>query len=354
MGGVMDGGAYLSAARSKPSDEQGLREVAEYARGVHLLHDLGVSSGSERKRTGGRSGNTTKENKDGRSDIVALSPSQNRRHSISSRREEETLSQRIRHDNEASWEELVRCNLRLEQMLRQSEADLQRYREQLVTMREDERRRLRRDLHDGLGSTLAGLTFGLDATRSLLKQNPKHAGTLLAELKAQTQGAITDIRRLVYDLRPPVLDDLGLVGALYEQAANYGLVGDGLSKEQRKTSRTNDLIVSVEAPEYLPPLPGAVEIACYRITQEAMTNVVRHARAHACHVRLSIDEIENMLELEITDDGLGLPEDHCAGVGLNSMRERADELGGTCVVCAVSSTGGTRVLTRLPLPTREE
>jgi signal transduction histidine kinase len=216
-------------------------------------------------------------------------------------------------------------------------ADLQRSRERLVTAREEERRRLRRNLHDGLGPQLATLTLKLDAARNLLSQEePAAAEALLAELKAQTQAAISDIRRLVYDLRPPALDELGLIAAIREQATNYS---------------QNDLNVSVEAPEQLPPLPAAVEVAAYRIVQEAMTNVSRHARAGACHVRLSLS---NELELEITDDGVGLPEDLRAGVGLSSMRERAAELGGTFAAEPLAPAGGTRVLARLPLPTSRE
>jgi signal transduction histidine kinase len=213
-------------------------------------------------------------------------------------------------------------------------ADLQRSRERLVTAREEERRRLRRNLHDGLGPQLATLTHKLDAARNLLSQvEPAAAEALLAELKAQTQAAISDIRRRVYDLRPPALDELGLIAAIREQATNYS---------------QNGLNVSVEAPEQLPPLPAAVEVAAYRIVQEAITNVSRHARAGACHVRLSLS---NELELEITDDGVGLPEDLRAGVGLSSMRERAAELGGTFAAEPLALAGGTRVLARLPLPT---
>jgi signal transduction histidine kinase len=153
---------------------------------------------------------------------------------------------------------------------------------------------------------------------------------------AQAQSAVTDIRRLVYALRPPALDDLGLIWAIGETAAQYA---------------QNGLRVSVEAPEELSPLPAAVEVAAYRIVQEAMTNVSRHARAGACHVRLSLS---NELELEITDDGVGLPEELRAGVGLSSMRERAAELGGTFAAEPLAPAGGTRVLARLPLPTSRE
>lgn len=232
-------------------------------------------------------------------------------------------------------------------------ADLQRSRERLVTAREEERRRLRRDLHDGLGPTLAGLTFGLDAARSLLTQNPNDTDVLLAELKAQTQATVADIRRLVYGLRPPALDDLGLVPAIRQQAANHGSISEVLTGGTGKEDRENGLLVFLDAPEQLPSLPAAVEVACYRIAQEATTNVARHARAHNCQIRLSVDDAENALELEVTDDGLGLPEDRRAGVGLSSMRERATELGGSCVVEPVP-TGGTRVLARLPLPAADD
>ena len=216
-------------------------------------------------------------------------------------------------------------------------ADLQRSRERLVNTREEERRRLRRDLHDGLGPQLATLILKLDAARNLLSQEePAAAEALLTELKTQMQAAISDIRRLVYDLRPPTLDELGLVPAIREQATNYS---------------QNGLNISVETPESLPQLPAALEVAAYRIVQEALTNVSRHARANECRVRLSLGD---ELELEVTDDGIGMPESRHAGVGLSSMRERAAELGGTCKVEPSGPAGGTCVLARLPLPTSSE
>jgi len=218
-------------------------------------------------------------------------------------------------------------------------ADLQRARERLVSAREEERRRLRRDLHDGLGPQLSSQTLTIDAVRTLMRRDPDAAEALLLDLKAQAQDAIADIRRLVYALRPPALDDLGLLGALRESAAQYG---------------QNGLRVSVEAPESLPPLPAAVEVAVYRIAQEALTNVVRHAEARECIVSLAVDDAASALRLEVRDDGRGLPEprvdDHGhTGVGLSSMRERATELGGSLVVDRPSE-GGTSVRARLPLP----
>jgi signal transduction histidine kinase len=225
-------------------------------------------------------------------------------------------------------------------------ADLQHSRERLVTTREEERRRLRRDLHDGLGPQLATLTLKLDAARNLLPHEPKATDALLAELKAETQAAIADIRRLVYALRPPALDELGLVSAIREQATNYGLP----QGPEGEADHADTVVFSLEAPEQLPPLSAAVEVAAYRIAQEAITNVARHARARTCRIRISLGK---ELQLEIIDDGVGLPLDRHAGVGLTSMRERAAELGGSCVIEPIP-TGGTRVLVRLPLPPSEE
>jgi signal transduction histidine kinase len=211
-------------------------------------------------------------------------------------------------------------------------ADLQRSRERLVATREEERRRLRRDLHDGLGAQLAGLNVQAGALRRLIPQDPAGADEMVVELREELRGAISDIRRLVYDLRPPALDDLGLAEALRRLAERYGSNGD----QPR---------VSVKAPDDLPTLPAAVEVAVYRIAQEALTNVARHAKANSCVVRLSVN---HDVTLEVVDDGVGIPAGRNAGVGLSSMRERASELGGSCVVQS-EPEGGTRVLVRLPL-----
>ena len=210
--------------------------------------------------------------------------------------------------------------------------DLQRSRERLVTTREEERRRLRRDLHDGLGPMLGSLPLKLDVASDLIEEDPAATRALLRGLKEQAQDAVTDIRRLVYALRPPALDDLGLLGAIREITAQHG---------------ANGLNVSIEAPERLPDLPAAVEVAAYRIAQEALTNVARHAAASECVVRLALDEAEGVLRLEIEDDGRGLPAGSKRGVGLSSMSERAAELGGSCVVEPLPE-GGTRVRASLP------
>ena len=214
-------------------------------------------------------------------------------------------------------------------------ADLQRSREQLVSAREEERRRLRRDLHDGLGPRLAGLTLKLETARNRLAHDPL-AETLLADLIAGTQEAVVEIRHLVYALRPPALDELGLIPALQEQVLQYSDQG------------RHEIHIGLEAPEHLPPLPAAVEVAIFRIAQEALTNVMRHSRASRCVVRVALHEHKRLLDLEIEDNGCGLVSALSHGVGLVSMRERAEELGGTWKV-AQGSLGGTCVQVRLPI-----
>jgi signal transduction histidine kinase len=208
--------------------------------------------------------------------------------------------------------------------------DLQRSRERLVTAREEERRRLRRDLHDGLGPQLASQTLILTAARKLLHEDLNAADALLADATVHVQEAITDIRRLVYDLRPPALDDLGLVPALHEQIAQYQASG---------------VLFRLDAPEHLPALAAAVEVACYRITQEALTNVVRHAHARTCSIQITLDTV---LTLEIADDGMGLAPTYKPGVGFSSMRERAEELGGRCRIES-RPAGGSCVSAHIPL-----
>lgn len=212
--------------------------------------------------------------------------------------------------------------------------DLQRSRERLVTTREEERRRLRRDLHDELGPIIAAMSFKLDVVQNLAEHDAAAVKKVVAELKAQMQNVLTDIRRIAYDLRPPALDELGLIGALKEHIASHNQVPGRLQ-------------ITLEAPETPPPLPAAVEVAAYRIALEAITNVSRHAKARHCSVRLSL---LGDLCLEVIDDGGGLPDNVRAGVGMTSMRERAEELGGTCRTEALPQ-GGTQVMVRLPLST---
>ena len=213
--------------------------------------------------------------------------------------------------------------------------DLRASRESLVLAREEERWRIRRDLHDGLGPALAGVALGIDAARRSLPPGTGAAGDLdavLAELTTEVQVAVADVRRLVHDLRPPVLDQLGLVPAVVEYAA-------------RLTERGGPAI-SVSAGD-LPVLPAAVEVAAYRTVTEALTNVARHSGARRSSVTFRIEP--DLLEVEIADDGCGLPAQRTGtGLGLAAMVERAAELGGTCTVSGLRS-GGTIVLASIPL-----
>jgi signal transduction histidine kinase len=207
--------------------------------------------------------------------------------------------------------------------------DLQRSRERLVTAREEERRRLRRDLHDGLGPTLASLTLKLDAARNQLKRNPDTTDSLLVELKSQTQSAIEDIRRLVYNLRPPALDELGLFSATQEYANSHLRAG---------------LVVRIEQNGEISKLPAAVEVAAYRIVCEALTNISKHSQATECNVRFALN---GPLQIDVQDNGLGMPEGAHAGVGMFSMRERAAELGGTFTI-QPNTDGGVHITAHLP------
>ena len=212
---------------------------------------------------------------------------------------------------------------------------LQRSRERLVLAREEERRRIRRDLHDGLGPSLASQTFRLDVVLERLQHDPAAAADLVAALKDHNQELVADIRRLVYELRPPALDQLGLHGALTAHADQL--------------DRTGHLVIAVEThPDPLPSLPAAVEVAAYRIAREAMTNVVHHAAATRC--TLTVEVTDTAMSLTVTDNGIGLGDANQPGVGLLSMRERAEELGGTLELCATHPSG-TQVRATLPITT---
>ncbi|GII57822.1 hypothetical protein Pth03_62110 [Planotetraspora thailandica] len=208
--------------------------------------------------------------------------------------------------------------------------DLRESREHIVRAREEERLRIRRDLHDGLGPLLAAASLQVDvlADRAL----DAEASRLISKIKALISQSVTDVRQVVHGLRPPSLDDLGLVGVVREHATALRVAG---------------LHVVVDCPDDLTVNSAAVEVAAYRIVTEAMTNVVRHADAGTCTVTLNLDE--HRLRVEITDDGTGLASPHRDGVGLASMRERADELGGSVTVAA-GHGGGTRVIALLPVP----
>ncbi|NUR90978.1 MAG: GAF domain-containing sensor histidine kinase [Nonomuraea sp.] len=207
---------------------------------------------------------------------------------------------------------------------------LQRARERLVLAREEERRRLRHDLHDGLGPELAALTMRAETVQELMDDDPPQARRLLEEIVNGAESAVGEVRRLVEGLRPPALDTLGLVGALNAFVRAQAPGGPW---------------VRMSAPDDLPPLPAAIEVAAYRIVTEALTNVRRHAGAATCGLRLAVEQ--GRLTVEVSDDGAGLA-GRSPGVGLGSMRERAAELGGTFTVDSAPGEG-TRVRAVLPV-----
>jgi two-component system, NarL family, sensor kinase len=210
--------------------------------------------------------------------------------------------------------------------------DIRRSREQLVIATGEERRRLRRDLHDGLGPGLAGVVLGLQRARRQIPTDPAAATAQLDTLTRLTQEAIAEVRRLVEGLRPPVLDELGLIAALTERAEAFGAI-------------------TVRGPATAATLPAAVEVAAYLIAVEAMANISRHANAQAATVLIRLDDA---LHLDIADDGEGLPSGFRAGVGISSMRERAAELGGHCHIEPIEpiEPRGTRVRATIPLMLR--
>ena len=191
--------------------------------------------------------------------------------------------------------------------------ELQSSRAAVIAAVEDERRRLRRDLHDGLGPTLTGVAFAADAARNVLATDPVRAAELVAGLRGDVADAIAEIRRLVEGLRPPAVDELGLVGALTQQATRMRAAGG------------EPLVVRLDVPAALPALPAAVEVAAYRIVVEALTNVARHAGSRAAVVTLASDD---GLRIAVRDGGAATAA-WVPGVGLTSMRERAEQLGGT-------------------------
>lgn len=210
--------------------------------------------------------------------------------------------------------------------------ELQRARNELVRTREEERRRIRNDLHDGLGPQLAGIGLQLDIARSHLATDDPRVLASLTRAKGALGDAIVDIRRLVDGLRPPALDEVGLLSALHQQIAVLG--GDG----------GEHMAIELYGPAHLDRLPAAVEVAAFRIVTEAVNNAVRHSGGRRCTIRLALDA---SLALEIRDDGHGMSSAPSRGIGLASMHQRAEELGGAIAV--ETGPSGTIVTATLPL-----
>jgi signal transduction histidine kinase len=208
---------------------------------------------------------------------------------------------------------------------------LQQSRAAIVTAREEERRRLRRDLHDGVGAALAGVRLQVETARDLVTE-PVASG-LLQSAATGVATAVADVRAITDDLRPAVLDDLGLEGSMR-----------GLAHRMATPGTAIDVDVDVHG-----SMPAAVEVACYRIAAEALANAIRHADARRVVVHLH--GTTTCLSLQVEDDGVGLSgRPRGNGLGLASMRQRAEEIGGQLVMTSTAS--GTVVRADLPMEPR--
>jgi signal transduction histidine kinase len=239
-------------------------------------------------------------------------------------------------------------------------SELQQSRDRAVNALEDERRRLRRDLHDGLGPTLASLTLNLDAIQGWLARLRRDTpgtvqttgmldtvDTLIDESRGISTNAMSDVRRAINNLRPSLLDDLGLVGALERHS-------ERINADASVAGASGTPKVRIRLTDPLPVLPAGVEVAAFRIVMEALTNAMRHARAATCtaSIGLAVHSGQPHLRIEVADDGAGMPEAPQPGIGIAAMRDRAQELGGEL---SIESTGaGTRVIAQLPLPAGQE
>ena len=208
-------------------------------------------------------------------------------------------------------------------------ADLQRSREGVVLAREEERRRIRRDLHDGIGPLLSALSTHADVGLLRMERDPASVPEVLTRVQQLSEQAVTGLRRVVDGLQPAALDELGLDGALHQLAASLS---------------AGTASVRVEGSSG-PDLPAAVEVATHRIVAEAVTNALRHGDAHDVVVRLGRSPAR--LDVEVADDGHGILGPGDGGVGLTSMRERAAELRAALTV--ETSTAGTVVRVAFPL-----
>ncbi|GAA1387217.1 sensor histidine kinase [Catellatospora chokoriensis] len=211
--------------------------------------------------------------------------------------------------------------------------DLRVSRGRAVTALEEERRRVRRDLHDGLGPALTGIAYSADAVANLLHSSPGEALEILNSLRGEARDAITEIRRIVYGLRPRALDELGLVGAVQQQISRL------------RTADGRCLTVAFAAADDVSRLPAAVEVAAYRVAVEALTNVARHSGVAEASVDFTLVD-GPVLRVTVEDRGRAVP-DWIPGVGIASMRERVEQVGGTFL--ARLGADGATVIAEIPV-----
>lgn len=231
--------------------------------------------------------------------------------------------------------------------------ELQTSREQVIFAREEERRAIRNNLHDDLAPRLASLALSASAVHEFVHRDPLRATRIVSELEADIRVTVRDIREFVHNLRPPALDQYGLVEAIRQRAERLMYV-----KSTHGENEGDHIRIEVASTNELQLLPAAVEVAAYRIASEAMVNVIKHAKASTCRVTLTINEMQSQhaeLLVEISDNGIGIAHvdrhnsgDSTDGVGLISIRERAEELGGRSQI-ECGEGGGTRIKAWLPL-----
>jgi signal transduction histidine kinase len=209
--------------------------------------------------------------------------------------------------------------------------ELRRSRERLVAAREEERRSLRRELHDDLGAMLTGVALGVDAAGNRVPAGSP-AAEQLGRVRVVVSAAVDDLRRIIDGLRPPALDDIGLIEAIRDRMLP---LSDG-----------GPCIDVTAGP--LPVLPPEVEVACYHVAVEAVHNAVRHAAAR--HVSVTLTTADGRLDLAVADDGRGIEATAGRGQGLATMRQRVEEIGGRFSVA--TGPGGTTVSATLPTGSR--
>jgi signal transduction histidine kinase len=196
--------------------------------------------------------------------------------------------------------------------------NLQQARQRLAHSREDERRKVQRDLHDGLGQQLGGLLLMLGVAQKQMAHKPDAVAPLLSDLQAMTTDIVSELRDMLAQLRPPLLQQYGFATGLRQL----------VSQSQQAVP---NLCIHAHICDGLPALPSPIEVAAYRIVQEALNNVLKHANATRCNVSVSTCDQTGCLWLRISDDGVGAGAQgvgNGTGLGLQTMRERAEELGG--------------------------
>jgi signal transduction histidine kinase len=248
----------------------------------------------------------------------------------------------------------ARLNASLASLHEERMAILRQQLAQVTAAQEEERRRIARELHDGVGPALASLNIRLRTARKLLERDHHSVAEEIEELAELAQANIQDIRRLIHDLRPAALDELGLVPALREYVARYR------EEQGLEVALALPALSPVEGPESDPStssghrerLPAPLETALFRIAQEALNNVAKHAQAQRVEVAMTRER--EGVTLRVADDGRGFdPQAPRPGthLGLWSMRERVEQLGGQF---EVESAPGAGTTVRAIIPLRME